>query len=517
MKYFFVLVCMLAQIIYADDISSSKASAKSLGNTAASKFNSKSKLKSNALNPMQGSGALTTVDNSTTFDGAISCFDKEIGLTTTYSVSSSSISLTIKQDSNLDKLLDHTLTISGIIGVCQNGVVTGDWNNPIYKSFSVSNSKLSVTQLAKEQMHACFCTNSSCSYTFDSNVYKTIDGGINAILSANNINISGDNEWDSGLKKSTTYFNYPTSCQSNVIPNKYTNTDPRNYYHSQSANDFTDSVSAVDGQNSKSIYNAALVHSATTIPQTNNSMSVNYKSLNECTKEYKFEKNQVTNTIDLKLIDSCGNFGSCTIRTKQICNSKGSDCQQVLFKGVSSTFNKTFCSEIVLDKSYEVCDSSSGIEIKDSTGNILSTYTDKHLYEKYTYDCGSKTATADFTQTNELDTDGKGHFKYKDGTQATINGLPTADLSCKQKFCTTKKSIKDTDVHSDSSQDNTTRNEMNVKVCIEEISGSYTCPLEAGESIVDQCSCDVPQTMSNKTLGELSAIEEMIDDFTCSQ
>jgi hypothetical protein len=53
---------------------------------------------------------------------------------------------------------------------------------------------LSVTQLAKEQMHACFCTNSSCSYTFDSNVYKTIDGGINAILSANNINISGDNE-----------------------------------------------------------------------------------------------------------------------------------------------------------------------------------------------------------------------------------------------------------------------------------------------------------------------------------
>ena len=42
---------------------------------------------------MQGSGALTTVDNSTTFDGAISCFDKEIGLTTTYSVSSSSISL----------------------------------------------------------------------------------------------------------------------------------------------------------------------------------------------------------------------------------------------------------------------------------------------------------------------------------------------------------------------------------------------------------------------------------------
>ena len=57
-------------------------------------------------------------------------------------------------------------------------------------------------------------------------------------------------------------------------------------------------------------------------PQTNNSMSVNYKSLNECTKEYKFEKNQVTNTIDLKLIDSCGNFSSCSIRTKQICNSK---------------------------------------------------------------------------------------------------------------------------------------------------------------------------------------------------
>ena len=301
MKYLFILTFILVQTIYADDIASSKASAKSLGNTAASKFNSKSKLKSNALNPMQGSGTLTTVDNSTTFDGAISCFDKTIGLTTTYSVSSSSISLTIKQDSNLDKALDHTLTISGIIGVCQNGVVTGDWSNPIYRSFSVSNSKLSVSQLAKEQMHACFCTNNSCGYTFDSNVYKTIDGGINAILSANNINISGDNEWDSGLKKSTTNFNYPTPCQSNTIPNKYTNTDPRNYYHSQSANDFTDSVSAVDGQNSKSIYNAALVHSSTTIPQTNNSMSVNYKSLNECTKEYKFEKNQVANTIDLKI------------------------------------------------------------------------------------------------------------------------------------------------------------------------------------------------------------------------
>ncbi len=53
MKYILILVLILVQIINADDITTSKASAKSLGNTAASKFNSKSKLKSNALNPME--------------------------------------------------------------------------------------------------------------------------------------------------------------------------------------------------------------------------------------------------------------------------------------------------------------------------------------------------------------------------------------------------------------------------------------------------------------------------------
>jgi hypothetical protein len=45
----------------------------------------------------------------------------------------------------------------------------------------------------------------------------------------------------------------------------------------------------------------------------------------------------------------------------------------------------------------------------------------------------------------------------------------------------------------------------------------YVLKRLAVHTLVDQCSCDVPQTMSNKTLGELSAIEEMIDDFTCSQ
>ena len=37
MKYIFILAFILVQMIYADDIASSKASAKSLGNTAASK------------------------------------------------------------------------------------------------------------------------------------------------------------------------------------------------------------------------------------------------------------------------------------------------------------------------------------------------------------------------------------------------------------------------------------------------------------------------------------------------
>ena len=152
-----------------------------------------------------------------------------------------------------------------------------------------------------------------------------------------------------------------------------------------------------------------------------------------------------------------------------------------------------------------------------TSSQINKSFSSEHLYAKYTYDCGTTSSNANLTQSNNLNTDGKGSFKYSNGANGVISGLPSKDSnSCPQKYCTVQQTSKDSDVHSDNSTDNSSKNLMNIKICTELISGTFSCPLESGEVLIDDCNCKIPSTMTNRAIGELKAVEEMINDFSCS-
>lgn len=511
-KLLFVFsICAL--LLNADNLSDAKSKATIGASSASNKFNSKTKIKQNALNPMQGQGSVTNIEGSSSFSAPIVCFEKAPGVETSYIVSPSSFSVSIKQDTNMDKYFDYTKSFSSIVGVCQNGFVTGNWESPSYNKIIISNGKISSIPVEKKDVFGCFCTSSSCSYTFDAGVYNTFDGAINAVLVSANINISGDNEWDSISQKTTTYYNYKTSCGSGSIGSN--GTDPRNNYASQSTPDLSGYLSG-EAKKSDSIYSAAKTHSQTTIPISGNTMAVNYRALNECYIH-------TTPTWDgmqiiLTKVDTCSSYkSSCSVKTIKICDNLGNNCEQTFFNGSTSLQTKTFCYTTDLNQEpFSVCDKPlQGVVL--SSASINKTFSNEHLYVKYVYDCGIKASSADLTQSNNINTDGKGSFNYKDGSNGKIVGLPSSIAnSCLQQYCTIKKTVSDTDVHSDNTTDNSTRNQMAVKVCVQNISGTFSCPVESGDIIVDNCTCQVPSTLSSRALGELKAVEEVINDFTCS-
>lgn len=500
-------------LLSADNLSDARSKATIGASSASGKFNSKMKIKQNALNPMQGHGTVSNIEGSTSFSAPIACFEKVPGVETSYIVSPSSFSVSIKQDTNIDKYFDYTKSFSSIVGVCQNGFVTGNWGSPSYNKLVMSNGRISSIPVEKKDVFGCFCTSSSCSYTFDAGVYNTFDGAINAVLVSANINISGDTEWDSISQKSTTYFNYKASCGAGSIGSN--GTDPRNNYASQSSPDLSGYLSG-EAKKSDSIYSSAKTHGQTTMPISGNTMAVNYRALNEC-----YTHTAPTgdgSQIILTKVDTCSNYrSSCSIKTVKICDNLGSNCEQTFFNGNTSLQTKTFCYTTDLNQeSFSVCDKpSQGVVL--SSASINKTFSTEHLYVKYVYDCGVKASSTDLTQSNNINTDGKGSFSYKDVSNGKISGLPSSIAnSCPQKYCTIKKTVSDTDAHSDNTTDNSTRNQMDVKVCIQAISGTFSCPVESGDIIVDTCSCQVPSTLSSRALGELKSIEEVINDFSCS-
>lgn len=512
----YIASLILASSLFGFDATAT-AQGKSAGSTAGNKFNSKSKLKANALSPMQNNGSLTTIDNSLSFDAAISCYDRGVGFNGTLNFDgSNNFSLSFSQDTNLDKSLDYTASITNIIGVCQNGIVSGSWGSPEYKKFIVSSGKLSTVATSKNEAFNCFCTNNSCGYGgYDINIHNTLSGAINSAFVSNSVNVAGISDFEPVSKAFTIDFNYPTSCQSNNVPNKYGGSDPRNYYHSQSNPNIQTAVAQTDGKDSNSLYTSVTKHASTSIPISGNSMTVNYKSVKECSIINKPEIQ--SGTLVMNEINNCTEIPStCTKRSEHICDQNGANCEQIFFNNTTTAQTKTFCYIASLNENYQICDNLNGLTATNQSTSQMSSFASKHTYRKITYNCGTETQSSDLTQMNSLDTDGKGNFKYKDGTSGTINGLPSNSSSCEVKFCTVAKTIKDTMVYSDSSYESGSSNEMNVRNCVKNISDVFYCPLEAGETQLDACQCDVPTRLANRAIGEVSAIDEMAKDFSCA-
>jgi len=89
--------------------------------------------------------------------------------------------------------------------------------------------------------------------------------------------------------------------------------------------------------------------------------------------------------------------------------------------------------------------------------------------------------------------------------------------------CTVRVPSKDTSVFSDKQNrsqvpSGTDTNQLEVRTCNIDTNGNKTCPLNAGETLVENCKCDIGQQRAGfrKAVTSMQILEEASKDMICS-
>ncbi|BAV63215.1 hypothetical protein KFK14_07400 [Sphingobium phenoxybenzoativorans] len=146
-------------------------------------------IQENYLTPGLAGQAISTVDNSQTFNPNIACQKTATLLELIAQPASTGDigTLRISRDKNLDGAVDQTLTLPvPVSGICANGVVScqpGTWN--LCKSFKwdvASGGDLKLTEVGLTDLAGCYCVNNSCGSNLVwgnmASVLKDLGGGV---------------------------------------------------------------------------------------------------------------------------------------------------------------------------------------------------------------------------------------------------------------------------------------------------------------------------------------------------
>jgi hypothetical protein len=146
-------------------------------------------IQENYLTPGLAGQAISTVDNSQTFNPNIACQKTATLLELIAQPASTGDigTLRISRDKNLDGTVDQTLTLPvPVSGICANGVVScqpGTWNQ--CKSFKwdvASGGDLKLTEVGLTDLAGCYCVNNSCGSNLVwgnmASVLKDLGGGV---------------------------------------------------------------------------------------------------------------------------------------------------------------------------------------------------------------------------------------------------------------------------------------------------------------------------------------------------
>jgi len=130
-------------------------------------FNSKSSVKKNAIDPLQGRTQMTAQDG-TQFNASIQCASAK-QLVNVFAAPSGSgdlqtllIAADMDLDGNMDTSLSTTLPISG---VCSNGLIScdaGTWNNCQPLRWNATATNIALENVNMENLAGCYCINNSC-------------------------------------------------------------------------------------------------------------------------------------------------------------------------------------------------------------------------------------------------------------------------------------------------------------------------------------------------------------------
>lgn len=519
---------------YGSDYSDSKTSGATAGATIKSKYGSKSGVNTNISAPMQSSGTLTTVDGSSSFSTNVNaCASNNDGFKITFTNGTDGqINMNYYHDTDANGSYNYSKYYSGITHICGGGVKS---SNGRYSQW-VLNSTTKIISLeslsSNVGLGSCYCILNSCNYGgYSQNIADNVVGDIISAVGSSSVNNYqlGINRYDSSSKTYYLSVKDNTTCQDGNLGNDYTNVNPKTYYYSQSSNtiDVADVV-AKDSTDTSSIYFNTKSINETTITSSNGTNNLGYSDYKSCTvKRVPYEDSN--GNIKIEVVNSCSEYesnSSCSVNRERICDVDGNNCIDSILNNSNTSYSiPTHC--VGFSDEYNVCDSGSKIySVKISSGSSNDIYysTKAYLFTSRTYDCGTGNATFDSASTDEVikNTNVSGstiNYKNFNGTSSTIN-LDSYD-SCQTRYCSYKKTANSTVEFSDgttnsNTTDGTSTNELGYKECTSLATGNYSCPLSSGESLVEACSCSVGLNGTGTALGYISAIEDAVNDFTCS-
>ena len=167
-----------------------KAAGQNAGQTALSRFGSKSAINSNISLPMTSSANLMqTVNGVTSFPATLNAPSSAKFLEVLIQPSGSGDlqQVIISQDLNTDGTIDNVHTVPAIVsGVCANGFIScnaGSWSNCMYYTWgAAADGRVTEVPASITDLGGCYCINSSCGsnlvWVNSAIVLKDIGGGI---------------------------------------------------------------------------------------------------------------------------------------------------------------------------------------------------------------------------------------------------------------------------------------------------------------------------------------------------
>lgn len=517
----------------ANDKNNAKNSGSIAGQSAISKYGSKSKVNYNMSIPLQSTGQMTSIDGSNSFNAKIeSCAENNDGIKFVFVPQSNGLlNMQISQDLNAAGSYNYSINLSNIENICSGGYSTKNGKYYKYK-FDPITKKISYYEIVKSDIGGCFCITNACQYgAYSQNIADKITGDLIGIIGS-----SGVVNYQVGINRyeelSKTYFLYVknnSSCKDSNLGNDYTNTNPTNYYSSQTIPnlDIVD-IANKDGNKSDSLYYTTSNQSSTVINTLNGGANHNItmKNIQICTI-IKIPYTDTDGITKIKIKDGCITNYSCLLDREEICDGSGRNCIDKILNRKLTTFNIPIkCQDF--NGEYQICANGNNItkvyNIGGSSSNIYSSVGNSYFYIKRHYDCGTQTVQHDASKTNNtLDSVNKSDsvINYQDFDGKSQN-IQLGDFeNCQIRYCRVKTNTKHTQVYTDGTSNASTKDgvstvEYEFKKCNQLANQSYICPLESGETLIDDCSCNIGMGAASMAIGYASAIEDAVKDFTCS-
>jgi len=160
---------------------------------------------------------------------------------------------------------------------------------------------------------------------------------------------------------------------------------------------------------------------------------------------------------------------------------------------------------------------------------VLYSGDDARFHIKRKFNCGTSRMDIDVSKAAETaqsatrDGDSSASMSYTDfeGAVRTVDALPSGD-DCPTPVCTVQRAGTDTSRFSDGTNRSQTGSgtgvvETLVRQCTKVDGGTASCPVESGETIVEECSCTGSTIGMQKAITSLSVVSESAKDMICSQ